>query len=94
MNAPRLILKREDWPNQDRAAWNALFWLPVLATISGQPDATISACLRAWQRERRVSGDRGRQRSTYVGWRQAGLMVFGSYICKCYMENDLNIAVA
>ncbi len=25
MNAPRLILKREDWPNQDRAAWNALF---------------------------------------------------------------------
>ena len=25
MNAPRLILKREDWPRQDRAAWDALF---------------------------------------------------------------------
>ena len=25
MNATRLILKREDWPNQDRAAWDALF---------------------------------------------------------------------
>ena len=25
MSATRLILKREDWPNQDRAAWDALF---------------------------------------------------------------------
>ena len=25
MNSARLILKREDWPTQDRAAWDALF---------------------------------------------------------------------